>query len=118
MFNYGDTIEYTDATWDENFNSARKWCRENNATFDELIDERKEVEVEKTRTIETYEEQEQIVPAEYDEEGNLIKEETTDSEQDFIDLLQYKQYLRDITKDSAFPDIQIKTFEEFKTNKG
>lgn len=51
-------------------------------------------------------------------EQKILGIETTDSEQDFIDLLQYKQYLRDITKDSAFPDIQIKTFEEFKTNKG
>lgn len=51
-------------------------------------------------------------------EQKILGVETTDSEQDFIDLLQYKQYLRDITKDSAFLDIQIKTFEEFKTNKG
>lgn len=51
-------------------------------------------------------------------EQKILGIESTDSEQDFIDLLQYKQYLRDITKDPAFPDIQIKTFEEFKTNKG
>ena len=51
-------------------------------------------------------------------EKKILAIETTDSEQDFIDLLQYKQYLRDITKDPTFPDIQIKTFEEFKTNKG
>jgi hypothetical protein len=51
-------------------------------------------------------------------EQKILGIETTDSEQDFIDLLQYKQYLRDITKDPTFPDIQIKTFEEFNTNKG
>lgn len=51
-------------------------------------------------------------------EQKILGIETTDSEQDFIDLLQYKQYLRDITKDPAFPDIQIKTFEEFNTNIG
>lgn len=51
-------------------------------------------------------------------EQKILGIETTDSEQDFIDLLQYKQYLRDITKDPAFLDIQIKTFEEFNTNKG
>lgn len=51
-------------------------------------------------------------------EQKILGIETTDSEQNFIDLLQYKQYLRDITKDPAFPDIQIKTFEEFNTNKG
>lgn len=48
-------------------------------------------------------------------EQKILGIETTDSEQDFIDLLQYKQYLRDITKDPTFPDIQIKTFEEFKS---
>ena len=51
-------------------------------------------------------------------EQKILGIETTDSEQDFIDLLQYTQYLRDLTKDPAFPDIQIKTFEEFNTNKG
>lgn len=51
-------------------------------------------------------------------EQKILGIETTDLEQDFIDLLQYKQYLRDITKDPTFPDIQIKTFEEFNTNKG
>lgn len=48
-------------------------------------------------------------------EQKILGIETTDSEQDFIDLLQYKQYLRDITKGPTFPDIQIKTFEEFKS---
>lgn len=102
MFNYGDIIEYIDATWDENFNNARKWCRENNATFDELIDERKEVEVEKTRTVEIYEEQEQIIPAEYDEEGNLIKEETTE-------IIQVP-----VTKEETYIEIELHRF--FKIN--
>lgn len=102
MFEYGQIIEYIDATFDENFNSARKWCRENNATFDELIDECKEVEVEKTRTIETYEEQEQIVPAEYDEEGNLIKEETTE-------IIQVP-----VTKEETYTEIELHRF--FKIN--
>ena len=35
-------------------------------------------EVEKVRTWQETEQQEQVVPAEYDEEGNLIKEETTE----------------------------------------
>ena len=42
---YNDIIEYIDGTYDENFNTARQWCKDNNATFDELIDRRKEVEV-------------------------------------------------------------------------
>lgn len=44
MFQYGQIIEYIDATYDENFNAAYGWCKENNATLDELIDRRKEIE--------------------------------------------------------------------------
>lgn len=78
MFQYGQIIEYLDGTYDENFNAAYNWCKENNATFDELVDERKEVEIEKTRTITVTEKQEQVIPAEYDD-GNLVKEETIKS---------------------------------------
>lgn len=42
MFNYGDIIEYADATYDDNFNNAKRWCEANNATFNELIDRRVE----------------------------------------------------------------------------
>lgn len=42
MFKYGQIIEYIDSTYDENFNNALAWCRENFATFDELIDRRVE----------------------------------------------------------------------------
>lgn len=45
-FNYNDIIEYIDCTYDANFNAAQNWCYQNRATFDELIGERKEVEVE------------------------------------------------------------------------
>lgn len=73
MFNYNDIVEYIDGTYDTHFNEAHKWCKDNNATFDELIEERKEVEIEKTRTVESFEEQ--IIPAVYDADGNLIEEE-------------------------------------------
>lgn len=39
-FNYGDIIEYIDCTEDLHFEAARKWAKENNATFDELMDKR------------------------------------------------------------------------------
>lgn len=42
MFNYNDIIEYADATYDDNFNNAKRWCEANNATFNELIDRRVE----------------------------------------------------------------------------
>lgn len=45
-YNYNDIIEYEDGTRDLYFEGARKWASVNNATFDELIEERKEKEVE------------------------------------------------------------------------
>ena len=44
MFNHGDIIEYVDSTYDENFNKARKWAHTHNATFNELVDRRKEID--------------------------------------------------------------------------
>lgn len=37
---YGDIIEYIDCTRDLNFEEVQKWCLENNATLDELLDKR------------------------------------------------------------------------------
>lgn len=59
MFNYNDIIEYEDCTWDENFNEALQWCRDNNAELVEDIERRKEVEYE------VEEEQEVIENEEY-----------------------------------------------------
>ena len=39
-FNYGDIIEYIDKTLDENFNKARKWAKEHNTSFEELVNRR------------------------------------------------------------------------------
>lgn len=46
--NYDDIIEYIDDTYDENFEEAKHWCRDNGAELVELIDRRtwKEVEEE------------------------------------------------------------------------
>lgn len=41
-FNYNYVIEYIDGTRDLNFEAARKWAREHNVTFGELIDQREE----------------------------------------------------------------------------
>lgn len=71
MYNIGDIFKN-----DDEYSARAKWANANNATIS--FYEEKLEEVEKTRTVETYEEQEQIIPAEYDEEGNLIKEETTE----------------------------------------
>lgn len=39
-----------------------------------------------------------------------LKLETTDNR---LDLLNYMQYLRDIPNDSKFPNIEIKSYEDF-----
>ena len=46
--NYDDIIEYIDDTYDENFEEAKHWCRDNGAELVELIERRtwKEVEEE------------------------------------------------------------------------
>ena len=95
---YNDIIEYIDGTFDENFNTARQWCKDNNATFDELIEERKEVEIDKTRTVESFEEQ--IIPAVYDADGNLVEEERTETVP--------------ITKEETYTEIELHRF--FKIN--
>lgn len=41
-YDYGKIIQYIDGSWDENFNAAKRWCRENNATLDELVEERED----------------------------------------------------------------------------
>lgn len=53
MFNYNQIIEYIDGTYSEEFNEAFLWCKENNATFDELLDLRKEVKIEYVENEET-----------------------------------------------------------------
>lgn len=37
-----------------------------------------------------------------------------DSEEVYMSILRYMQYLRDIPQDPAFPDVEIKTFEEWR----
>jgi hypothetical protein len=37
-YNYGDLIEYTDSTNDENFNNASRWAKEHYTTFTEDLE--------------------------------------------------------------------------------
>ena len=43
--------------------------------------------------------------------------ETTDSEDEYMNILNYIQYLRDIPQDKNFPNIAVLSFEEWKKNK-
>ena len=81
-FNYGDIIEYKDETYDPNFEEARSWAYSHNTTFEELVDRREEKEEEEQYTVMVEKEitvpaktHEETIPAEYDEDNKLIKEE-------------------------------------------
>lgn len=39
--------------------------------------------------------------------------ETTDSEEEYLNILKYIQYLRDIPQQETFPNIEILSFENF-----
>jgi hypothetical protein len=47
------------------------------------------------------------------EEQTYMGIPTNDTEEDYRNILKYKQYLRDITTDENFPNIELKTLEEF-----
>ena len=42
---------------------------------------------------------------------------TNDTKETYTQLLNYKQYLRDIPQDKTFPEITVQTFEEFSKTK-
>lgn len=46
-------------------------------------------------------------------EQKQLGEDTTDTAKDYNSIIKYRQYLRDITKDDSFPNVEIKSFEEF-----
>lgn len=48
----------------------------------------------------------------YNEQKEL-EIDTNDSEEVYKNLLVYKQYLRDIPQEDEFPNVEIKTFDEF-----
>lgn len=60
-------------------------------------------EVEKVRTWQEVEQQEQVVPAEYDEEGNLIKEETIEIIE--VPVEKYETYIETTTVGQFYESI-------------
>lgn len=135
-FNYGDVIEYIDCTYDENFEEAKSWAKANDATLEELVERRKSQDgklhrffyLKKREIIEPSIEDKEVVARllrnellngiewrvnRYKDQKELgIK--TDDDEETYMDILAYMQYLRDIPSDSDFPNIKIKTFDEWK----
>ena len=60
-------------------------------------------DVEKVRTWQETEQQEQVVPAEYDEEGNLVKEETTEIVD--VPVEKYENYIETMTVGQFYESI-------------
>ena len=126
-FNYNQTIEYIDGTRDLNFEAARKWARENGATFEEDIDARVTVggvlkryfiigsEPEKPAPIEP-----PPVPEPTQEEKEITARNERNLRLTFTDWTQlpdapltaeqkaayavYRQALRDVPEQAGFPE--------------
>jgi plasmid stabilization system protein ParE len=144
-FNYNDVIEYVDDTFDENFEAAKKWAREHNTTLEELIDRRETRKVEeeyeeegetKTREVEKLfryfkigTEPKPYVPTEDEMKESVKRIRNSYLQQtDFTQLpdapftskekaqyAEYRQYLRDYTKEENWWLQNPKTFEEWKS---
>lgn len=111
MFSSGQTIykeQYTEfANWN-NANGGKLYCMDlgNGAYLLENMPEPTNEELSKEKRIERdllLAGTDKYMLADFpiiEEERNLYKE--------------YRQYLRNITKDSNFPNIEIKTFEQYK----
>lgn len=133
---YNDIIEYIDDTFDENFEEAKHWCRDNGASLVELIERR----IEKDGVLYRYF---QIVknpeptPADKGAQVRAIRDayingiewrvsryrdqkelgrETDDDEETYLSVLEYMQYLRDIPEQPDFPNIEVLTFDEWRAD--
>lgn len=138
-FNYGDVIEYIDDTFDENMEAAKKWTREHNTTLEELID-RRNVQGDIMYRYFQIGNNLQIRELTTEEKANSIRSrrdflircfswrieryksqqeigiETTDSNETYLSILRYLQYLRDIPEQQDFPNIELLTFEQWLSN--
>ena len=129
-FNYNDIIEYIDATYDENFQEAKHWDQEHNATFEELIDRREEKDGKLYRYWQILKrpEPEPYVPTEDEMKENVKMIRNSYLQQtDFTQLsdapftveekaeyAEYRKYLRDYTEEENWWLQNPKTFEEWK----
>lgn len=94
MFNYNDIIEYEDGTYDMKLSSAIAWCKENNATCFELVDERQT----KIRKV--------IDENSLDEQGNSIKKEETYLIRKFKLLENKKLEFSELSREQKEQDIR------------
>ena len=136
-FTYNQTIEYIDGTRDLNFEAARKWARENGATFEEDISRREKTDGKLKRYFVIGSEPEKPAPIEpppAPEPTQEEKEQAARNERNlrltFSDWTQlpdapltaeqkaayavYRKYLRDYPETEGWYEHSPKTFEEWK----
>lgn len=120
-FNYNQIIEYLDGTYDEHFNNAKKWAKDHNTTFEEVLEMRQLPErffKIGEEYVPSVEEKKQIVRAvrnsylENTDKYMLIDFPISDEERE--QYKQYRQYLRNYTDGDNWWNELPKTFEEWK----
>lgn len=97
------------------YDEAYRFISENKGTTIIELEPRLE-EVKKTREVETIEKQEQIIPAEYDEEGNIIKEETVEIIE--VPVIKEETYtVEELARYYQIVELPKPTLDELKTAK-
>ncbi len=125
-YNYGDIIEYIDGTLDSNFNMAKKWAKDHNVSFNELLDRR-------NLPKRYFQIGEQYIPSE-DDMKNMVRNVRNIYLIKYVDPYQlvirwgelsddnklsikgYRQYLLDYTKEENWWQHNPKTYEEWIEN--
>jgi hypothetical protein len=122
-YNYGDIIEYIDGTLDSNFNMARKWAKNHNVSFTELMDRR-------NLPKRYFQIGEQYIPTEDDKKSqvrnirNMLLIRYVDpyqlairweelSDDDKTSIKGYRQYLLDYTEEENWWEHNPKTYNEW-----
>lgn len=119
-FNYGDIIEYIDETYDENFNAARRWAREHNTTFDELMDMRDlpkryfKIGEEYKPTVEEKKNSIRFIRNSYLSKLDFTQlGDSPFSEEEKEQYRKYRQYLRNYTENENWWENLPLTFEQW-----
>lgn len=109
---------------DEEYSDRVLWADENGATIEDLgngkfklvelpqpsIEDLKAVKrAERDNMINSY-----IWRVQRYEQQTKLGLETTDTEEDYLELLNYIQFLRDLPESPDFPNIQVLSFEDWK----
>ena len=111
---------------EENYTEAAVWCNNNNSMIVQeedgyYIRAIPEPSTEQLAIAKRAERNEAIYSiiwrVQRYEQQKLLDMPTTDSEQTYMDILEYIQYLRDIPNTLIFPDVEVKDFDAWLKNK-